>query len=604
MDINEEPVNLKKLRTRLAESQGRQYWRSLEELADTEEFQEFLHREFPQQASEWTDRVSRRNFLKLMGASLALAGLTACSGQVPEKIVPYVEAPEEVVPGKPLFFATAMPLGGYATGVLVQSTLGRPTKIEGNPDHPASLGATDPFAQASILTLYDPDRSKTVINAGSVSSWEDFLDDLQPQLEQQRANSGAGLRILTETITSPTLTNQLETLLAEFPLATWHQYEPINRDNVYAGSQLAFGEPVEPIYRFDQADVILSLDADFLLTLPGRVRYARDFADKRRVDESEVSNLNRLYAIESTPTITGASADHRLPLKASQIEGFARAIARELGVAVASRDEAALESVPANWIAAIARDLQAHQGASIVITGDHQPPIVHALVHAINDALGNVGQTVIYTDPVASNPANQTESLAELVAAMRDGQVELLLILGGNPVFNAPADLNFIEALNQVNFRVRLGLYEDETSEHCQWHIPESHYLEAWSDARAYDGTATIMQPLIEPLYDSRSAHEMLAALLGQADRPGHDIVREYWTNQNNAAEDFDTFWQTSLHDGYIVDTAFAPKTVALQLGFDDQSSAETVTAGLEIIFRPDPSIWDGRFANSGWLQE
>ena len=604
MAIKKEPINLEKIQARLAQTQGRQYWRSLEELANTEEFQEFLYREFPQQASEWTDQVSRRNFLKLMGASLALAGLTACSGQLPEKIVPYVEAPEETLPGKSLFFATAMPLGGYASGLLVQSTLGRPTKIEGNPDHPASLGATDSFAQASILTLYDPDRAKSMTNGGAVSSWEAFLGDLQPQLEQQRANNGTGLRILTETITSPTLASQLETLLAEFPSATWHQYEPINRDNVYAGAELAFGEVVEPVYHFERADVILSLDADFLLTSPGRVRYAHDFADRRRVNESGGGNPNRLCAIESTPTITGASADHRLPLKASQIENFARAIARELGIGIASGDETALETIPAKWASAVTRDLQAHQGASIVIAGDHQPPIVHAIVHAINDVLGNVGQTVTYIDPVATNPANQTESLRELVSAMQGGQVEMILILGGNPVFNAPADLNFVEALNQVNFRVHLGLYEDETSEHCQWHIPESHYLEVWGDARAYDGTATIMQPLIEPLYDSRSAHELLAALLGQADSSGHDIVKEFWANQNNASENFEEIWQTALHDGVVADTAFAPRTVVLQPDFDSQGPIETANEALEIIFRPDPSIWDGRFANNGWLQE
>jgi MoCo/4Fe-4S cofactor protein with predicted Tat translocation signal len=595
--------NLTTIQARLAKSQGQQFWRSLEELADTEEFQELLHREFPGQASGWTDLVSRRNFLKLMGASLALAGLTACSGQPPEKIVPYVRAPEEFVPGTPLFFATAMSLSGYASGLLVQSHLGRPTKIEGNPDHPASLGATDPFAQASILMLYDPDRAKTITKTGSASRWDVFLDELQPQLEQQRATGGAGLRILTETVTSPTLVSQLQTLLNEFPAARWHQYDPINRDNVYAGTQLAFGNKVEPIYRFDQADVILSLDADFILTSPGRVRYARDFADRRRAEAQESRNLNRLYAIESTPTTTGASADHRLPLKAGQIESFARSVAHELGMAVALADEAALQAVPPNWISAIARDLQAHQGSSIVIAGDHQPPIVHALAHAINDTLANVGQTVIYTDPVIANPVNQTESLGELATAMAGGQVELLLILGGNPVFNAPVDLNFAGALDNVNTCIHLGLYEDETSAHCQWHIPESHYLEAWSDARAYDGTITIIQPLIEPLYDSRSAHELLAALLGQADRSGHDIVQAYWAGQNSP-EDFETFWQTALYQGMIADTALPPQSVSLQTEFGNQAPTEIVAEDLEIIFRPDPSIWDGRFANNGWLQE
>ncbi|MBI1879985.1 MAG: TAT-variant-translocated molybdopterin oxidoreductase, partial [Chloroflexi bacterium] len=498
--MTKKPLDLAAIRTQLAQARGPHYWRSLEELANTDEFQEFLFREFPRQASEWSNSVSRRRFLKLMGASLALAGLTACSSQPPETIVPYVQAPEETVPGKPLFYATAMPLGGYAAGVLVESNLGRPTKIEGNPDHPASRGATDALTQASILTLYDPDRSQTVVRQGESSTWAAFLAELQPELERQRASGGAGLHILTETITSPTLAAQLQELLTQFPSATWRQYEPINRDNVRAGARLAFGEDVETIYRFDQAEVILSLDADFLSTFPGSVRYARDFAGKRRTS-AESGGMNRLYVVESTPTITGAAADHRLPLPARFIESVARAIAQELGVAVAPGDETALQAMPENWIGAIARDLQAHQGASIVITGDHQPPVVHALVHAINDILTNTGQTVIYTDPVVVSSANQAESLRELVTAIAAGQVELLLILGGNPVYTAPADLNFAEALDQVNFRIHLGLYDDETSARCRWHLPESHYLETWSDARTYDGTITIIQPLIEPLY-------------------------------------------------------------------------------------------------------
>ena len=596
-------LDLATIQERLAQSHGRHYWRSLEELAETDEFQEFLHREFPRQASEWTDALSRRNFLKLMGASLALAGLTACSGQAPEKIVPFVRAPEDIIPGQPLSYATAMTLGGYALGLLVQSQLGRPTKIEGNPDHPASLGATDALAQASILTLYDPDRAKGVSNLGEASTWEAYLAELRPQLERQHANGGAGLRILTETITSPTLANQLQALLAVFPSAIWHQYEPVNRDNVYAGAQLAFGEPVEPIYRFDQADIILSLDADFLLTSPGRVRYAHDFAGRRRVTEAADIAMNRLYAVESTPTITGAAADHRWPLKASRIEAFARALARELGLDVNPGDTAVLEAFPANRISVLARDLQAHPGASIVIAGDHQPPMVHALVHAINNALDNTDQTIVYSDPVIANSANQMESLRELTTAMAAGQVDLLVILGGNPVYNAPLDLNFAGALDQVTLRVHLGLYEDETSERCQWHLPESHYLEAWGDARAYDGTVTIIQPLIEPLYDSRSAHEVLAMLLGEVEPSGHDLVQAYWAGQTDV-ENFETFWQTVLHDGLIPETALSPRSVSLQPGFDDQAPTATPADDLEIIFRPDPSIWDGRFANNGWLQE
>jgi molybdopterin-containing oxidoreductase family iron-sulfur binding subunit len=601
------------------QAQEQSSWRSLAELADPEAIQELLQREFPGQASADSASLSRRNFLKLMGASLALAGLTACSSQPPERIVPHIRAAETRPTAPALFFATAMPLGGYATGLLVQSYLGRPLKIEGNPDHPASLGGTDAWTQASILTLYDTDRAKTITRLGEPSGWDAFVKEVQPHLERQRARQGAGLRILTESITSPSLASQFEALLADFPQASWHHYEPINRDNVYAGGRLAFGEAVEPIYRFDQAEVILSLEADFLATLPGHIRYARDFAARRRVNPPEGGapggeGLNRLYAVESTPSLAGVSADHRWPLPASQIESFARILALELGIAADTsvtadaNAVAMLQAIPADRINAIARDLQAHPGATLVLAGDHQPPIVHALVHAINHQLGNVGQTVFYTEPVLVNPVNQTESLRDLVTAMTAGQVELLLILGGNPVFNAPVDLNFAEALKQVGFRLHLGLYADETSALCHWHIPESHYLEAWGDGRAYDGTISLIQPLIEPLYESRSAHELLAVLLDPTQAPdvrsGHDIVRAYWASQHNA-EEFESFWRTALHDGLIAGTQLPPKPVELKLAASGlPAEASQPGSDLEISFRPDPSLWDGRFANNGWLQE
>lgn len=596
-------LDLAAVQARLAQSQGRDYWRSLEELAETPSFQEFLQREFPRQASEWLPSVSRRNFLKLMGASLALAGLTACTSQPPEKIVPYVQAPEETVAGQPLFFATAMQLGGYAMGLLVQSQLNRPTKIEGNPDHPASLGATDTFAQASILTLYDPDRAQAVTQAGKASTWEDFLKALQPQVAQQRTSGGAGLRLLTETVTSPTLFAQIQALLKAFPKATWHQYEPLNRDNVYTGAKLAFGEEVEPVYHFDQAEVILSLDADLFGASPGRVRYARDFADGRRVDAPAQRKQNRLYVVESTPTITGATADHRLPLKASQIENFTRALAQALKISVAAGDAASSQAIPTNWISALAKDLQAHPGASLVVAGDHQPPVVHALVHAINEALQNVGKTVSYHAPVAANPTEQTAALKDLTTALTGGKVELLLLLGGNPVFQAPVDLNFADALKQAKLSVHFGLYMDETAAQCQWQIPESHYLEAWSDGRAYDGTITIQQPLIQPLYASHSAHELLDALLSEKVRSDHDIVKAYWTSQQGDAA-IEMFWQASLNNGVVANSALPAKTVKVQAAVGQQPATALQGGDLEILFRADPAVWDGRFGNNGWLQE
>jgi molybdopterin-containing oxidoreductase family iron-sulfur binding subunit len=599
------------IRERLSKAQGQQYWRSLEELAETEVFQEFLHREFPNRASEWIDPINRRQFLKLMSASLTLAGINACTRPPDEKIVPYVRPPEEVVPGKPLFFATAMTMGGYAMGLLAESHMGRPTKVEGNPEHPASLGATDIFAQASVLTLYDPDRSKTLSHLGDVHSWSSFLTAFHTILDTQRKTKGAGLRILTETITSPTLAQQLRTIASQYPLAKWHQYEPVGRDNVRAGAHLAFGQHAETQYQFDKADVILSLDADFFTYGPGSLRYIRDFSIKRRISP-EKAEMNRLYVVESSPSNTGAMADHRLPLRFSEIESFTRAIALGLGIEVGTDSGITLQGDYTKWLTALVKDLQQHKGSSLVIVGDHQPPIVHALAHAMNHALENVGKAVIYTDPVEANPVDQMESLRELVQDMNDSKVEILVIIGGNPVYTAPVDLRFSEALDNVSLRIHLSLYEDETSALCHWHIPEAHYLETWGDARAYDGTITIIQPLIAPLYGGKSAHELLAAFTEKSERSGYDIVREYWKSQKPSG-DFEQFWRTVLHAGFIAGTALSPKSVTLKTPITGASNQSPETASttadkkqppIDIVFRPDPTVFDGRFANNGWLQE
>ncbi|MBI4525550.1 MAG: TAT-variant-translocated molybdopterin oxidoreductase, partial [Deltaproteobacteria bacterium] len=552
-------------------SQDPEYWRCLEEFADSDEFRDRISREFPQQAAGWHDGVSRRDFLKVMGASLALAGLNACGQAAPrdEKIVPYVSQPEEMAIGKPMFFATAFPMSGAGTGILVESHQGRPTKVEGNPNHPASLGATDAFAQASILTLYDPGRSQVVSHAGAISTRSAFLTAIDEALQQERLSGGAGLRILTETVTSPTLADQLRQLLVKFPRAKWHQYEPVNRDNAQAGARLAFGEDVNPIYWVDRADLILSFAADFLFAGPGSLRYARDFARKRRVRKDK-TDMNRLYVIEATPSVTGAMADHRFPLRPSEIPKVAALIAIKSGLSL----PLASEAQGPRWLDALAGDLERHRGRSIVLAGEQQPPAVHAIAHAMNQALENVGKTVIYTDPIEASPVNQTTSLRELVKEMEAGAVKFLLLLGGNPVFTAPVDLRFAENLSKVPFRVHLSLYEDETSAYCHWHIPEAHYLESWSDIRAYDGTVTILQPLIAPLYGAKSAHEILAAVLGKAEEPAYDTIRNYWTGRKTAG-DFEIFWRTALHDGVVAGTAFPPKPVKLRpvTSFEFQAS-------------------------------
>jgi molybdopterin-containing oxidoreductase family iron-sulfur binding subunit len=597
-----------------SEKAGPEYWRSLEELAGSPAFQEALHREFPKGASEWVDSVSRRGFLKVMGASMALAGMTGCVRLPREPIVPYVRQPEDVIPGRPQFYATAMTLGGYASPLLVESHLGRPTKIEGNDRHPASLGGTDIFAQAHVLGLYDPDRSQSVVSMGDQRSWQSFLTALHGPLSAQKALQGAGIRILTPTISSPTLADQLRTFLKIYPQAKWHVYEPVNRDNVLEGAKLAFGQPVETRYDFEKADVIVSLDADFLYAgFPGNVRYIRDFAKRRNPD----GNMNRLYVIESTPTTTGAKADHRLGVRATKVAVLATSLAglfvhgghplSELGSRNTGlpEDQQAFVAAMQDELLALQRELGGGHGASLIVPGDHQPPIVHAAAHMLNEGLGNVGKTVFYSDPVDANPINQTESIKDLVGGMSSGKVDLLVVLGGNPAYDAPADLDFANVLKsgQTPLRVHLGLYQNETAELCQWHVNQAHELEGWGDARAYDGTVSIIQPLIAPLYNGRSAMEFVALLSGQSDATGYDLTRAYWQKQHSGA-DFEQFWRKSLHDGWVEGTAFATKQVSPKRPATEKMLYTDVIQLPELNIRRDPTIYDGQFSNNGWLQE
>jgi MoCo/4Fe-4S cofactor protein with predicted Tat translocation signal len=583
------------IRARLAAASGRTFWRSLDELVETPEFVEFLQYEFPRQAEGLLASVDRRGFVKLMGASFALAGLGACTKQPEERIVPYVRQPEHLVLGEPLYYATAMPLHGFGVGVLAESHEGRPTKIEGNPDHPASLGAADPPTQASVLDLYDPDRSQTIASAGVIRTWDAFLAVVRPALEAQAAKRGAGLRVLTGTVTSPTLARQMRELLDRFPDARWVQYEVDGRDNVRAGAELAFGEIVEPQYRLAEAKVVVTLDADLFGRGPARLRHAREWVRARRLDGPAAEPL-RLYAAESTPTTTGAVADHRVPLRASDVHGFAARLAARIERGAPGGDAAddAMQGT-------IADDLVAHRGRGLVVAGDDQPPAVHALAHAMNAALGNVGRTVVYTAPIEAAPGLQLPALHGLVEDMRAGRVDVLLVLGANPVVTAPADLAFAAALERVALRVHQGLYDDETALQCHWHLPEAHYLESWGDVRAHDGTASLVQPLIAPLYGGKTPTEILAALLESPERSAYDVVRATWRAERRDAADFEAFWQKSLHDGVVQGSAAAPKTVTSRSG---RAEPPAPGAGIEAVVRPDPYLADGRFANNGWLQE
>jgi len=600
LDHHDHP-DLAEARGRLAGARGPQYWRSLEELAGTEGFQDYLGREFPSLASEWTDPVGRRQFLRLMGASLALAGVSGCAFQPPEKIVPYVITPESQVAGKPLFFATAVTRGGYADGVLVESWSGRPTKVEGNPAHPSNLGGTDSILQASILGLYDPDRSQVATRNGRITTWDDFLGTVVALRAAHKADGGDRLRLLTEPVTSPTLAGRIGALLAEFPKGKWYQYDAVGRDAERAGARIAFGEDVEPIHHLDRADVIVALDADLFSAGPGRLRAAREFAARREPDANSGA-MNRLYVVEPSPTCTGTLADHRLAVGAHRVADIALAIAAGVGVEGVAAPARALDPKLTKFVAAVVDDLKAHRGKGLVAAGFGQPAAVHAIVHGINGALGNLGKAVELVEPVEARPADRLDGLRELATDMAGGRVGTLIILGGNPAYDAPADLDFARALERVRTTIHLGLYEDETSARCHWHLPESHSLEAWGDALAHDGTATILQPLIAPLYGGRSAIEVVEALATGGTRPGLDIVRSTWEGRKTGG-DFEVFWRKALRDGVVAGTASKPKPMTPK-SLAGLALPAPAAEGLEVVFRPDPTVWDGRYANNGWLQE
>ncbi len=604
-------IDLSALRARLASTSGPAYWRSLDELAETDEFKRYVEREFPDHASEWNDPAGRRQFLKLMGASLALAGVTACTRQPEERILPYVTAPEGVVPGKPLLFATAMPDRGYATPVLAVSHMGRPTKIEPNEDHPVG-GGTSVFTQASVLDLYDPDRSQTIRYRGEIRAYADVVAALQGALSAQLALQGAGLRLLTGTVTSPTLAAQIQELLDRYPQARWAQDDPVSLQNVREGAVQAFGQELETRYRLENADTLLLLDSDLFDCGVGHLHYARTFADRRRVDAPSAS-MNRLYVVESRATNTGTKADHRVAVRASDVDAVARAVAAALGVPGVSGG-ALPGNVSADWVRAVADDLRQSGGRALVVAGEHQPPAVHVLAHAMNAALGAVGTTVEYLPAIAARPEGRTQTLAELNADMAAGQVDLLVILDANPVYTAPADLQFADNLRKVALRIHHGLFRDETADLCHWHVPATHYLEQWTDLRAFDGTVSICQPLIAPLYGAaRSAHEIIAACGDNPQATTYEILRARWEAQFGEGllvdadgapyADFEKFWRRVVHDGWVPGTAATPVVPAAPASVPP-APATLAADALEVTFSPDPTVLDGRYANNGWLQE
>src|SRR5215212_2370477 len=535
--------------------------------------------------------------MTLVGASLSLAGLAGCRRPV-EEIVPYVKAPEDVVPGMPRYYATTMPFGRSAYGLIVESHEGRPTKIEGNPSHPSTLGASSARVQASVLGLYDPDRSQSVALRGTRKSWNDFVTAWAQVSEAHAADGGAGLAVLSESFSSPTLARLASELRARYPRLRWATYDAVSDESRLAGLRQATGRDLDLMLRLDRASVILALDADPLLTDPEMIRHARGFADGRRAGASG-GVMNRLYAVEGVFSLTGAMADHRLRLASRQIAPFLAALTARLAPqtgGTASLAEAAVPGVDPRWIDALAKDLQANRGKSLIVAGERQPAAVHAAVCALNTVLGNTGKTVSYYETKdASLPS--VGSLASLVSAMNAGTVRTLVILGGNPVFDAPADLGFASAMAKVPDSIALGHTVDETPSRAKWHVPRAHYLESWGDARAVGGTLSVVQPLILPLFGGRTAVEVLGLMVGDKDRPGYEIVRETWKPVLGEA-DFDNKWNRVLHDGVFAGSELPEVAPALTGNPYSALSSLPATGGndLEIVFVPSPWLHDGRF--------
>jgi MoCo/4Fe-4S cofactor protein with predicted Tat translocation signal len=590
-------LTLAEVHAKLDGKTGRRFWKNLDELAETPAFHELMAEEFPRQSTEWVDAVSRRGFLKVMGASLALAGLAGCTKQPDEPIYPYIRQPEDLVLGKPMYFATAYPFPTGAIPVLIKSDSFRPIKVDGNPEHPMSKGKSDAFSQATLLDLYDPDRSQHVLRRGETSSWGSFQQEFATAAK--KTSGGQGLYFLSETITSPTLAAQWKQVQQAYPQAKLVQWEPVNQDSSRAASKAAFGSYTDAQYKLEEADVILSLDADFLggIAHPGFLPLAAGYAERHRYEEGKT--MNRLYVVETMPTVTGLKAEHRLALKPSEIATFAQALVGGAAPQGASSEQQ-------KFFSALMDDLKKSGGKCVVIPGEQASPAVHAAAYALNASLGAVGKTVMYTETVNPMPSEQVADMKSLVADMNSGKVQWLVMLGVNPIYSAPSDLHFQDAFKNVPVTVHLGSHADETGVLSNWHINKAHYLESWSDARAYDGTISIVQPMIDPLYGGKSAHDVLQSLLDNPQASAYDVVVA--NAKTYIKGDFATGWRKALHDGWVEGTAFTAKAggagKSAGSSFASTPSATAGAGSLEISFRPDASLYDGRFANVGWLQE
>ncbi|WP_312514799.1 TAT-variant-translocated molybdopterin oxidoreductase [Stutzerimonas nitrititolerans] len=582
------PLDWKAIRERLEGERGPRYWRSLEQLADEPAFAAFVEAEFPSIAPQ----MDRRRFLQVMGASMAMAGLAGCGK--PEQGVPYVLQPEKIIPGEAQWYATAVTFAGYAQPVLGRTHVGRPTKLEGNPDHPLSRGASTAIIQAAILQLYDPDRSQAPRFKGVDTTWDSFQLEVSRLAERLDRQRGRGLHLLLGAHSSPTLQRQLGELLQRWPEARLYRHEPFDGDH-YRAAERSFGRPVETRYHFEAAEWVLSFEHDWLGAGPQELPHAVRWGERKRKAAGGEGEA-RLLVVESVPTLTGAKASERKRIEPEALQAYVQALAAALG-----EGDGPAQPLPKErqrWIEAVANALKARAGRCLVTAGECTPLTVQAAVHRLNQRLGNVGNTLTYSEPVVWLEAGgqRLGDLPALAEAIRSDQVDALLMLDCNPLDTAPADIAFVQLLDQVPLRIHAGLYYDETAAYSHWHLPLTHDLDGWHDSRAADGSVCLGQPLVRTFYSSRTLSEVLALMQGDLNPDGRAELRKTWQTLD------DTAWRQALERGFITDTAFPALTVeAAPITWE---APPAPVEGLTLRFLPDPSVWDGRLANLGWLQE
>jgi MoCo/4Fe-4S cofactor protein with predicted Tat translocation signal len=574
-----------------ASKTGPKYWRSLDQAANAPEFRQWVEREFPSTAAEMLDGNSRRTILKLMAASFGMAGLVACSR--PEiRFAPQARGQQDYVPGSPYNYTTAIVINGQATGLVIKTFDGRPVKVEGNPDHPTSLGAATALMQASVLDIYDPDRSKLVMADKKESTWEAF----STAAAGLNLGDGAGLRVLSETVASPTLEALRGQLLAKYPAARWVEFDAVSRENERAGTMVAFGQALHVHPQYDKARVVLSLDNDFLGLDTASPLATKLFSKRRRVEsEEDIERISRLYVVESQFSLTGANAEHRLRAKGGEVKQFAQDLLAGLAAPPPAGNDKRSQ-----FLAALVKDLKAAGAEALVVVGPRQPAVVHALAHQINQALGANGKTVTFTSAARPDRVDAgVEGLRALTGAMNAGQVNAIIIVGGNPAYTAPADLQFSSALAKVATSIHLGLHVNETASAAKWHLPEAHYLESWGDTRTTDGVVAIQQPMIEPLYGGKSAIEVLAELVGSPEKKGYQIVKKN-------AQLSEAAWMKALNDGVVAATAatVSPAINTAAITAAVSTSPASAANGIEVAFVPSSTAWDGKYSNNAWMQE